>query len=365
VDDTPNLPLFNPITKEITSSAVPLGSNPPGGLVYAFGTDPSLYCKGAPSKISLEKTFEETVKATLSPTDKFFGERFEQAWEKLLSASTSPDNPFAHGPAFTLPVISLVLITILNDGCMITISQDFVVPEKKPQTWRIFEASVIACVIGLIATVSSLFLVVGCLHTNILGAGEGVKFVASAGRTYLTWFEVRSIIYLKVSISDFLTLFSARTRGWFWERRLANLLGGAACAALFASTLFALYWDNMCFKTEAEKISWPKNQTPKLGPSAYMSGLRNSEGAVFCVWIYCILWWFVQDVCKVGAYWVLEKWEDRGFKWSDLPGVFFESAPKGSKWEIDSGAQVVANPVAAANKLPSKEVYANPVAMKR
>ncbi len=41
--------------------------------------------------------------------------------------------------AFTLPVISLVIITILNDGTMITISHDKVYPEKKPQKWAMFE----------------------------------------------------------------------------------------------------------------------------------------------------------------------------------------------------------------------------------
>lgn len=345
-----------------------MGSSPVGG-VYAFGTDPSLYCQGAPSKARLESLFEAVVCGGTA-TCALATSHFEDAFEKLLTASTSPNNPFAHGPAFTLPVISLVFITILNDGCMITISQDHVLPDKKPQTWRIFEASVIACVIGLIATMSSLFLVVGCLHTNILHAGDSVKFIGSSGRSFLTWFEVRSIIYLKVSVSDFLTLFSARTKGWFWERRLANLLGGAAMVALFASTLLSLYWDTMCFKSEAEKKAAPSGQVPKLGASAYMTGLRNSEGAVFCVWIYCILWWFVQDVCKVGAYWVLERWEERGFQWNQLLGVFgpqvVDNKKKASKWETntttsDNGgvsAQVSVNPLNVANGVVA---YANPV----
>jgi hypothetical protein len=34
-----------------------------------------------------------------------------------------------HAEAFTLPVIAMVIITILNDGCMITISGDYVTPE--------------------------------------------------------------------------------------------------------------------------------------------------------------------------------------------------------------------------------------------
>ena len=81
--------------------------------------------------------------------------------------------------------------------------------------------------------------------------------------------------YLKVSISDFLTLFAARTRSWFFQRRLGWLLGGAACIAMATSTLLSLFWDKIF---------------SGLGPSAYMQGLRFSNGSCLTVWIYCIVW---------------------------------------------------------------------------
>lgn len=37
-------------------------------------------------------------------------------------------------------------------------------------------------------------------------------------------------------------------------------------------------------------------------PGAFMGGLRNSNGAAIATWIYCIIWFLVQDVCKVAAY---------------------------------------------------------------
>jgi len=124
----------------------------------------------------------------------------------------------------------------------------------------------------MVACASSLFLLIGCLHANIFNASEAYRFIGSNNQPFLTWFEVRTIIYLKVSISDFLTLFSARTRGWFWERRLGKLLGIASMVALISSTIFALYWDSIF---------------EKLGESAFMTGLRDSKGAVICVWLYC------------------------------------------------------------------------------
>ena len=44
-----------------------------------------------------------------------------------------------HNVAFTLPVLSLVVITILNDGTIITIAYDKVVPENTPQKWDMGE----------------------------------------------------------------------------------------------------------------------------------------------------------------------------------------------------------------------------------
>jgi len=37
-----------------------------------------------------------------------------------------------------------------------------------------------------------------------------------------------------------------------------------------------------------------------------MKGLRNSKYACFATWMYCILWFLVQDLAKVGTYRMLE-----------------------------------------------------------
>jgi H+-transporting ATPase len=200
----------------------------------------------------------------------------------------------AHSNAFTLPVISLVIITILNDGCMITISHDHVEAEPRPQTWSMMEMTVIASVIGFVACFSSLILVAFGMHANAHYPGDffGIIFGAE-GRSYITWHELRTLIYLKVSISDFLTLFSARTRTWFFQRKIGGLLGGAACVAMGTSTVLSLFWDSIF---------------NGLGPSAHMQGLRFSKSSCVAVWIYCILWFFVQDASKVYAYFKWDQW---------------------------------------------------------
>jgi H+-transporting ATPase len=196
-----------------------------------------------------------------------------------------------HTPQFTLPVISLVIITILNDGCMITISQDKVIPEKRPQKWFMREMWVIALVLGGVALLSSLLMLAYCLQANYLNPGNFWGIIwGSSGRNYLRFDEIRSIIYLKISISDFLTLFSARTRSWFWERGLGWPLAVAACIALAASTLLALFWGD--FVASEGDVT--------------MAALRYSNGAVIGTWVYCLLWWMAQDICKVFAYYILD-----------------------------------------------------------
>ena len=55
------------------------------------------------------------------------------------------------------------------------------------------------------------------------------------------------------------------------------------------STMMSLFWDDIV-KTE----------------DAQMLGLRRSRYACVSVWIYCTLWFLLQDACKVLAYMVLE-----------------------------------------------------------
>ena len=209
-------------------------------------------------------------------------------------SSGAPTCPLmANDSSFTLPVISLVIITILNDGCMITIAHDKVIPEKRPQSWAMFEVTVVSVILGLVACLSSMILLVLILRANAMHYhyDQSATFIGKAfgaGGLYVTWMEARTIMYLKISISDFLTLFSARTRVWFWERRPGYALGAACVVATGSSTILSLFWDDIL-----------------KSPDSYMKGLAKSYACV-STWIYCVIWFLIQDVCKVLTYNVLE-----------------------------------------------------------
>ena len=79
----------------------------------------------------------------------------------------------------------------------------------------------------------------------------------------------------QVSISDFLTLFSSRTQGFFWTSAPAPLLTGAALFSLSLSTLLACVW--------------PGSHAERNLP---VRGLSRSGYKVWplWVWIYCLVW---------------------------------------------------------------------------
>jgi H+-transporting ATPase len=189
---------------------------------------------------------------------------------------------------FRMPVLMLMLITLLNDGTLISIGYDNVIPSLYPNVWNLRVVFSVASVLALVALVSSLLILFLCLDSwrdNSLFQNWGIGG--------LRYGQITTVMYLKVSISDFLTLFSARTHdGFFWSSTPSPVLIVAASFALFLSTLLACVWP-----------------TEQLEPGEYVMGLAEAppKAMAFYVWIYCIFWWFVQDGAKVALYWYMEK----------------------------------------------------------
>jgi len=204
---------------------------------------------------------------------------------------SSTDNPW---PAFfKMPVLLLMLITLLNDGTLISIGYDYVVPSKYPNEWNLPVLFTVSSVLAAVALVSSIILL-----ALALGSWDDNSFFDQLGIGGLAYGQISTLMYLKVSISDFLTLFSARTHdGWFWSSWPSPILLGAACLALTLSTILA--------------CAWPKSTIDgqKVEGLALVSG---QEQLFVYVWIYCIFWWFVQDGAKVACYYILEKYNAFG-----------------------------------------------------
>ena len=152
---------------------------------------------------------------------------------------------------FKIPVIALVLITILNDGTIISIAYDNVKPSALPEQWNLIRVCITSFILGVIACSSTLMML-------FLGMDSG-----SSSDVLGSWFglpplslkQLECLIYLKISLSDFLTVFSARTNGFFFTQMPGKLLMLAFCAATGLSTLFAATWP---FSTDMEPIPFGK-----------------------------------------------------------------------------------------------------------
>jgi H+-transporting ATPase len=196
-----------------------------------------------------------------------------------------PEDYQAEYPQFwTMPVIALILITVLNDGTIISIAYDNAVASKMPETWNMPATYLISSVLGAVACISSIIALIMALKCNDDGS-----FFDKLGIPLLTFDEVVAMMYLKISLSDFLTLFSARSRSWFFVGPPGKLLMLAFVFAVGVSTVLSLVWP---FGEGMEGMPW--------------------EAAVF-VWIYCLIWFVIQDAFKVLCITILKKYNFLGY----------------------------------------------------
>jgi len=198
--------------------------------------------------------------------------------------STGSDN-YRWPDFFHMPVLLLMLITLLNDGTLIAIGYDHVLPQQTPERWNLIVLFVIGSVLAGVACLSSLLLL-----WWMLASWHQTSIFQAWGLGGLSYGQVTTAIYLKVSVSDFLTLFSSRGgRNPFWFSIPAPILMGAACFSLSLSTIIA------CALPDAEI-----DNIPTLG-----LGRHQPYAFAFYIWVYCVVWWWVQDVAKVGTYWLM------------------------------------------------------------
>jgi len=187
-----------------------------------------------------------------------------------------------------LPVIAIVLITLLNDACVLTIARDNVVPSPRPQQWDMKEIFAVSSVLGFVACLGSALLLLAGLHAGdmhreekwacfFFGHGAEKVLVDGQEQCRVEYQQLLTILYLKLSLTDFITVFAARTRRMFFSRRPGFALIGAFFVATGATTFIA---SNAQFHGMAP-ISMP---------------------LVGMVWLYAIFWFIVQDLAKVATY---------------------------------------------------------------
>ena len=212
---------------------------------------------------------------------------------------------------FTLPLLALIIITCLNDGTIISIAYDNVRAAHRPEHWDLGRLFVISGVLGIIALASSILLLYLLLQSH-----DPADVWNRLGFPPLLYGHVTAAMYLKVSLSDYLTLFSARTRSWFGSIVPSWPLMGAALAALAASSALAAKWPHQLNGNHLQnrflRLQGFEEQQPVFREIQATSGERMQgipAKIVGFVWIYCLLWFVVMDAVKVLLYWALRKYD--------------------------------------------------------
>ena len=164
---------------------------------------------------------------------------------------------------YPITTVMIILLALLNDLPILTIAYDNTWLDPKPVRWDMRRVLTLATVLGLIGVAETF----------------GILIIAKEW-FQLTSAQIQSFIYLKLAVAGHLTLFVARTRRPFLTKPypapilLAAILGTQALAALivgFGWLVTAIAWKYVGF-----------------------------------VWLYCLVWVFIEDWVKLHVYHHLE-----------------------------------------------------------
>lgn len=164
---------------------------------------------------------------------------------------------------YPVTAVMIVLLAILSDLPIMTISFDNVRYSNSPERWNMPVVLGVATVLGLLGVAASF----------------GIFYIGDE-LLHLSRSMLQSFIYLKLSVAGHMTLFVTRTRGPFWSTKPALPLLLAVLGTQMIATLIVVYGIIL------PPIGW------KL--------------ALF-VWGYALSWFVFNDLVKLAAYRIFER----------------------------------------------------------
>ncbi|KAI8088739.1 uncharacterized protein BX664DRAFT_379051 [Halteromyces radiatus] len=170
------------------------------------------------------------------------------------------------------PPFMVLILAILNDGTIMTISTDRVKPSPHPDRWNLFEIFSSAIVYGLYLAASTIAFVSTILKTNFFQRKFGVHPI-----TYPNDFVLHSVVYLQVSTISQGLIFVTRSQSFFFLERPSVLLMCAFIVAQLVATFISVY-ANWGF-TRIEGCGW---------------------GWAGIAWIWNFVWFMPLDWIKFG-----------------------------------------------------------------
>ncbi|KAJ0673789.1 putative P-type H(+)-exporting transporter [Helianthus annuus] len=177
---------------------------------------------------------------------------------------------------FDFSPFMVLIIAILNDGTIMTISKDRVKPSPLPDSWKLKEIFATGVALGgYLALMTVIFFWI-MKDTDFFSDKFGVKSL----RTSET--EMMAALYLQVSIVSQALIFVTRSRSWSFVERPGFLLMGAFLAAQLVATVIAVY------------AEWE---------FARIKGIGWKWAGV--IWLYSIVFYFPLDIMKFAIRYIL------------------------------------------------------------
>ncbi|CAI0427851.1 unnamed protein product [Linum tenue] len=198
---------------------------------------------------------------------------------------------------FDFSPFMVLIIAILNDGTIMTISKDRVKPSPLPDSWKLKEIFATGVVLGgYMALMTVIFFWAmhktdffsDRIHKNALNWTMQDKFGVKSIRD--SEHEMMSALYLQVSIVSQALIFVTRSRSWSFVERPGWLLMIAFALAQLVATVLAVY-ANWSF-ARIKGIGW---------------------GWAGVVWLYSIVFYFPLDIMKFAIRYILS-----GKAWTNM-----------------------------------------------
>jgi len=178
---------------------------------------------------------------------------------------------------FNFPPFMVLVIALLNDGTIMTLSVDRVLPSMTPDSWDLAEIFAFAVAYGLYLTLSTIILVIIILETNFFQDTFGVELENRPGVPLPNDRMLHMIVYLQVAIISQALIFVTRSHGFFFMERPSVALFVAFCIAQLVSSIIAAYGD------------W-----------GFTNIRAISGGWIGIVWVWNIIWFLPLDFVKFG-----------------------------------------------------------------
>ncbi|KAK9097393.1 hypothetical protein Sjap_022890 [Stephania japonica] len=140
---------------------------------------------------------------------------------------------------FDFAPFMVLIIAILNDGTIMTISKDRVKPSPVPDSWKLKEIFATGVVLGGYLALMTVVFFWAARETDFFSDRFKVKSFKGKGTEHEH--EMMAILYLQVSIISQALIFVTRSRSWSYVERPGALLMGAFLAAQLVATLIAVY----------------------------------------------------------------------------------------------------------------------------